>query len=96
MEYMNFTENVLSIFRRIAIALEKQTSNDQVNFNIKGTNKKEIDWEQRRYEIAKDLYVHALIKDELGYSWASRYPQEAIEMANTLIDELKTKENDNG
>lgn len=89
MEIVNFTENVLSIFRRIAIALEKQTSNNQVNFNIKGANKKEIDWEQRRYEVARDIYVHALIKDGYGHSWSSRYSHEAVEMADELITELK-------
>lgn len=41
--------------------------------------KKEIDWEQRRYEIAKNLYEHYKDMDEIG----------AVHAANKLINELK-------
>lgn len=41
--------------------------------------KKEIDWEQRRYEIAKNLYEQYKDMDEIG----------AVHAANKLINELK-------
>lgn len=81
MEIVNFTENVLMVFRRVANALE----------TLAGNKKETINWEQRRYEIARDIYVHALIKGECGHSWASRYSHEAVEMADDLIEELKKK-----
>lgn len=41
--------------------------------------KKEIDWEQRRYEIAKDLYVR----------WRDMDAKWAVHSADALINELK-------
>lgn len=38
-----------------------------------------VDWEQRRYEIAKDLYIH----------YPNLTEKEAIENADKLIAELK-------
>lgn len=46
--------------------------------------KKEIDWEQRRYEIAKDLYVRYSATDE----------KEAIRFADKFIEELKKRVNE--
>ena len=45
------------------------------------TPKQEIDWEQRRYEIAKDLYLRYENMDEKG----------AVHSADVLIKELKAK-----
>ena len=42
---------------------------------------KEIDWEQRRYEVAKELYTNSRIMSA----------EEAIEYADTLINALKSK-----
>ena len=47
-----------------------------------------IDWEQRRYEIAKDIFARMCVS-ELGYHFSSSYPQTAIKAANELIEELK-------
>lgn len=41
----------------------------------------EIDWEQRRYEIARDLYVQ----------FPTMSVVEAVEHADLLIEELKKK-----
>ena len=41
----------------------------------------EINWEQRRYEIARDMYVHSTTMS-VG---------EAVEHADLLIEELKKK-----
>lgn len=38
-----------------------------------------IDWEQRRYEIAKELYSHQL----------DSTPENAVRWADALIEELK-------
>ena len=43
--------------------------------------KQEIDWEQRRYDIAKDLYLRYENMDEKG----------AVHSADVLIKELKAK-----
>ncbi len=43
--------------------------------------KKEIDWEQRRYEIAKELFCN--------YPQMECTAQDAVEWADYLIEELK-------
>lgn len=50
---------------------------------------KQIDWEQRRYEIAKDTLA-ALISNpnHCGKSYESEV-KHAVEFADALIDELK-------
>ena len=47
---------------------------------------KEIDWEQRRYEIAKDVLCSYVIKFDNGNKWMA---QCAVECADALIEELK-------
>lgn len=49
-----------------------------------------IDWEQRRYEIAKDIFV-GMIHGEFGYSFSTEYAKDAVKYANALIEELKKK-----
>lgn len=53
--------------------------------------KKEIDWEQRRYEIAKDALnsLIASIVVENVVDDKEIYAKYAINIANTLINELK-------
>lgn len=46
-----------------------------------------IDWEQRRFEIAKDLYVRYV--DYPRFSSAHFDAQECIRFADVLIKELK-------
>lgn len=45
-----------------------------------------IDWEQRRYEIAKDIYSHNYGSGEVT---AKECAKIAVERANILIEELK-------
>lgn len=50
----------------------------------------EIDWEQRRYEIAKDLYPIAC--HDMNPSESKEAPAKAaVELADILIAELKKK-----
>ena len=60
------------------------------------TPKKEIDWEQRRYEIAKDMlpiiYRHAMEAQKHGQSVKRKDTANfAVAFADTLIKELKEK-----
>lgn len=50
--------------------------------------KKEIDWGQRRYEIARDILASCASAELLHYN-ALAFAQEAIEIADVLIKELK-------
>ena len=61
------------------------------------TPKQEIDWEQRRYEIAKDMlpiiYRHAMEAQKHGQSVKRKDTADfAIAFADTLIKELKKGE----
>ena len=59
--------------------------------NVRNDNNiKEIDWEQRRYEIAKDV-LSALIPNR--YMSYEQMPGVAVKFADTLIEELKKKNN---
>ena len=49
-------------------------------------NIKEIDWEQRRYEIAKDV-LSTLVSDPILAD--CEIPSEAVRYADALIKELK-------
>lgn len=48
----------------------------------------EIDWEQRRYEIAKDALAALLINPTRVYT---SYSKVAVDYADALIEELKKK-----
>lgn len=51
-------------------------------------DQKEINWEQRRYEIAKDLYLIAY--NDMNPLEPKDAPAKiAVEFANLLIEELK-------
>ena len=51
---------------------------------------KEIDWEQRRYEIAKDALAALLSNRKIGEVYAS-YSKVAVDYADVLIEKLKKK-----
>lgn len=57
-----------------------------------------IDWEQRRYEIAKDIFAHTMLLPHDCLSClsltsddenAAVYAEIAVDLANALIKELK-------
>lgn len=52
------------------------------------------DWEQRRYEIAKDILANSKIAQQIGqYSYnEENMVKDAVLMADLLIAELKKKE----
>lgn len=57
----------------------------------------EINWEQRRYEIAKDVFCHHMLDSQVptteangGWQLAAKV-QIAVELADRLIEELKKK-----
>lgn len=52
-----------------------------------------IDWEQRRYEIAKDVMAALLNQPSDGVSIAS-YIHNCVQWADALIEELKKKANE--
>lgn len=65
--------------------IEKQYMDAVIAMNRR-MQKNEIDWEQRRYEIAKEIFFHKMktslnnIKDDA---------ENAVEFADLLISELK-------
>ena len=52
---------------------------------------KEIDWEQRRYEIAKDVLISLISKPEIVLTASDA--KIAIRYADALIEELKKENN---
>lgn len=53
-----------------------------------------IDWEQRRYEIAKDLMAASFNQPMAGVSIAS-YVHNCVQWADALIEELKKTSDEN-
>lgn len=51
-----------------------------------------IDWEQRRYEIAKDVYLYRIANSDLPDEWNAK---RALETADELIKLLKKQDNEN-
>lgn len=54
---------------------------------------KEIDWDQRRYEIAKDVLIawHSNPNRICKTFYPENCAKEAVEVADALIEELKKK-----
>lgn len=63
------------------------------NLNYTDMKQSEIDWEQRRYEIAKEMlpviYVDDNPKEGEGYLTLQQAANEAVRYADALINELK-------
>lgn len=55
-------------------------------FNSQSENIKSIDWEERRYEVAKNLYPFTLDGCRGNIRGAAK---EAVDFADILIEELK-------
>ena len=64
------------------------TDLEETIYKLDGSN---IDWEQRRYEIAKDILATSHIAQQIGhYSYLEETEvKDAVRMANMLIAELK-------
>lgn len=60
------------------------------SFFSKFSKEKEIDWEQRRYEIAKDVFSYRFANSGI---WNCRFEAKyAVSCADELIEVLKEKE----
>ena len=62
--------------------------NDKEIEFINTTDALPIDWEQRRYEIAKDVMTASFTQPMAGVSIAS-YVHNCVQWADALIEELK-------
>ena len=78
--------------------LEIQAANAQINMsrdvsnildNLEANHPTSIDWEQRRYEIAKDVFCHHMLDSQVPTTESK--VQIAVELADRLIEELKKK-----
>lgn len=61
---------------------------DLIPENAEGYQKREIDWEQRRYEIAKEVLASSFSTPMEGTSILS-YVRSCVQIADILIEELK-------
>ena len=66
--------------------LEAATRFCRDHYTKDNNNVKEIDWEQRRYEIAKSVLPTLIPSHDWSYE---QMPVMAIKFADTLIEELK-------
>ena len=69
---------------------DKQESYHKSELNFMGST---IDWEQRRYEIAKDVMAASFTQPMDGVSIAS-YVHNCVQWADALIEELKGQANE--
>lgn len=71
--------------------IEIQSANAQINMSREVVNHlTKVDWEQRRYEIAKDVYCTLLGQsNELTYFQKA---ENAVRRADALIEALKKKD----
>lgn len=67
----------------------EQTFLESATRYFREAQSKEIDWEQRRYELAKDIFIAFLTKP--GIIVTASYAKVAIGYADALIEELKKK-----
>ena len=59
-----------------------------IHKEMRKANERSIDWEQRRYEIAKDIYP--IVCHDMNPSADKVEPAKAsVELADLLIEELK-------
>lgn len=70
---------------------ERDFYNDIRQINKKMKDRSKIDWEVRRYEIAKDLYPFTLDGCRGKIEMAAK---EAVDFADILIEELKNTRQD--
>ena len=61
---------------------------DLIPESAEGYQEREIDWEQRRYEIAKDIVANSFSTPMGNVSMVS-YIHDCVQVADLLIEELK-------
>ena len=68
----------------------EQTFLESATRYFRESQSKEIDWEQRRYEIAKDIFVHRMMLPQERLSLTDKGDAEiAVDLADALIDALR-------
>ncbi len=67
--------------------IEQQTMDAIIGIYREMKRPKEIDWEQRRYEVAKEIYPHVLNLTRADQMTAAA--KTTVFLANVLISELK-------
>ena len=68
----------------------EQTFLESATRYFREAQSKEINWEQRRYEIAKDALAVLISNSTIGGVYAS-YSKVAVDYTDALIEELKKK-----
>lgn len=72
--------------------LEQQAMHSQIRMNGEVVNHlTSINWEQRRYEIAKDVYCTLLERSNDGQTYFQK-AENAVLRADALIEALKKKD----
>ena len=76
--------------------IENQTHNAIQNMNRKMKNQNEIDWEQRRYEIAREIFTRCLSSSDgemraFCYRNIEDHAKDCVRAADALIEELQKK-----
>lgn len=73
--------------------LEKQTMTAIISINRKAKDANQIDWEQRRYEIAKDVMAAQMSNSNPNMHGSDPHTMArySIEWADALINALKAK-----
>lgn len=70
----------------------EQTFLDSATRYFRESKSKEINWEQRRYEIAKDIFATLFKSQQLiALRGPIDYAVESVKAADSLIEELKKK-----
>ena len=65
-----------------------------IHKEMRKANERGIDWEQRRYEIAKDMFStlmgnHEILKEVAFHHHARKVAMCAVEFADMLVEELQ-------
>lgn len=73
--------------------IEKQTMDAIIAINRKTKDANQIDWEQRRYEIAKDVMAAQMSNSNPNIHGYAPYTiaRYSVEWADALVDALKVK-----
>lgn len=70
--------------------IEMDTMRAIESMNRKMKDQRDIDWEQRRYEVARDLFVGTVTGNtDLTTEFFQKQAQRAVQAADALIAELK-------
>lgn len=74
--------------------IEQDTMRAIESMNRKMKDQKEIDWEQRRYEVTRDIFTRCLSSEDgdmraFCYRNIEGHAKDCVRAADALIEELK-------